>query len=216
MYNTAETAKKSWCCTTSCFGKIESDGTPPYRHSATAQSHHLEQLSTFPTYVKSHERTSINKFKFNFVTDIKPEGMKRAPLSRLLDPNVKYLWVLLKREDCADAQLAIGYEHKDSSHKYGHPTLFDNPSERRGLIGGELINRNGEWMLDNNSGRFGSGNRRARRFTGICVQDLLQLAKQHFDRYTDLKIKTGIEYSDRAWKRGIQFLFKHGRPFAFN
>lgn len=165
----------------------------------------LENLAVAPKFVKEHEQDHINKYRL----DIGDAGVSRnengkIPLSKYLNPDSTYIWVLLKLEGQEHPQIVIGYENTDEGKRYGHPTLLDDLDNRKALIAGELRFLNGKWVIDNNSGRFGTGNVKERKSSHVQKHDLMRLAKNVFNEHTDLDIVQDMRFSEQRWLRLIQ------------
>jgi hypothetical protein len=173
----------------------------------------LVDLATPPRFVKPHE-TQDNKFKLNISEFFRNEQLK-TPLKSSLDKNVNYLWLLSYNAINKLPELVIGYENADcSGNRYGHPTLAigglqddGTTSYQKGFIAGELFYKNNEWHIDNNSGRFGSGNVTAMRNNMMGKADLMDMARATFLEQTDLAVSTTKIYSRHNLKRALQGVF---------
>lgn len=166
-----------------------------------------------PTLVKSNERGYLNP-GYTDLTDLFIQGV---PPPKFV-PGQMYLWVLTE-----DDHLVIGLENAwrqggaldtdlekgisrylASKGKAGHPTLTpkwnddgtvsDDPG--RGVIGGELNFQSGQWVIDNNSGRYGTG-----PGDGSQKRDLMNHAALKFQDEANLTIGRVLTYSKSKFKR---------------
>lgn len=188
------------------FNKPKANNNNHPSQTKILTSENLESLATPPRFVKKHEEKSVNKYRISFGDMHLPvDKAGKVPLSKVMDPNVKYMWSLNKVDENSECQLVIGYENTEDGKRYGHPTLFENPEKRRALIAGELkTDKNGKWIIDNDSGRFGSGNTEARKKLNVPKHDLLLMAKNMFNEHTDLSINIDVRYSEQTWLRVLQ------------
>lgn len=201
--------------------------TPAFRNPISAQSKPspfaaalssvsnsaLVDLATPPRFVKPHE-TQDNKFKLN-ISEFFRNEQRTTPLKSSLDNNVNYLWLFSYNAINKQPELVIGYEHADcNGNRYGHPTLAieglqgdGTISYQQGFIAGELFYKNNEWHIDNNSGRFGSGNVTAMQNHMVGKADLMDMARAAFLEQTDLAVSTTKIYSRHNFKRTLQGAF---------
>ncbi|TGL16858.1 polymorphic toxin-type HINT domain-containing protein, partial [Leptospira meyeri] len=108
-----------------------------------------------------------NKGLFTHDSEIDSNGnIIKNPTAQTLqgfkpDPkNKDYIWVVDKQ-----GTVIIGQEYSTGS-KLGHPTLNGN----YGRIGGELKNENGQWIINNRSGRFGGNKTDDQQMQNIADQ----------------------------------------------
>jgi hypothetical protein len=169
--------------------------------------------SRTPTTVKPNERGYLNP-GYTDLTDCFEQGI--AP-SRF-QPGQMYLWVLTgddhlviglenawRQGEALDVELERGIsEYLAYKGKAGHPTLTpkwdpdgtvsDDPGQA--AIGGELNYVNGQWVIDNNSGRYGSG-----PGDGSRKRDLMNHAARKLKLEANLEIGLVNTYSKSLFKR---------------
>ena len=169
----------------------------------------IASLAMAPRYVKAHEQGAVNRFATDLTAGKMPRDANgKIPLSKVLDPGLRYLFVLEPPPaDKPDAKpkVRLGFEHRDESgNAFGHPTLFGENEEKSGLIGGELYNRDGKWIMDNNSGRWGSGSTEELSAADVHKRDLLKMAADAVNDKTDLDVTSAIQFSEHRVKRVFQ------------
>lgn len=166
-----------------------------------------------PAYVKDNERGYLNPG----YTDLTDCFEKHIAPPRFV-PGQMYLWVLTgddhlviglenawKQGGALDTDLERGISnYLESKGKAGHPTLTprwnddgsvsDDPGQA--CIGGELNFTDGHWVIDNNSGRYGSG-----PGDGSRKRDLMNHAARKFQQEVNLTIGLVNTYSKNAFKR---------------
>jgi hypothetical protein len=174
----------------------------------------MSQLATRPpVYVKPNEVGYLNA-GYTDLTDCFEQGI---PPPKFV-PGQMYLWVLTgedhlviglenawRQGEALDVEIEKGIStYLASKGKAGHPTLTprfnddgtisDDPG--RAAIGGELNYSGGQWVIDNNSGRYGSG-----PGDGSRKRDLMNRAARKFKAEANLTIGLVNTYSKNVFKR---------------
>lgn len=176
-----------------------------------------QTLTARPAFVRPSEIRNKNKSSINLNDPALPRENGKVPLSRVLKPHARYLWVMTPPEtEGGRPVIHIGFEYenphpehahsalpwKNDAGKFGHPTLLDPGTERRAVLAGELIFRNGAWTINNDSGRWHAGNPKKLKELGVHKADLMAAAAQCIHEQTDLSIGQGQQYSGN----GIAFV----------
>jgi hypothetical protein len=168
-------------------------------------------LARDPAFIKNHEVVQ-NKLKFDVAKMVAENNNQPIRLSEFLCKDMRYLWVVKNNSASGKPELVVGYEHDDDAgNRYGHPTLAltqtdDGVVYEKGYIAGELFHKDGEWKIDNNSGRFGSGNIDAMNDAKIGKKALMKGAAALFNKQTDINPSVEAIFSKHAVKRLIQSL----------
>jgi hypothetical protein len=133
---------------------------------------------------------------------VKLEIAAQAARFRPLE-NVTYLWVLGPKgelrvgvetqtprpTDSSQVGREIEFHERDfAPHEqhYGHPTLVYDLPRHEALYAGELFSKDGQWLINADSGRFGRGRRTAEQ-----GRQLLAQAQMLFKNYARLDVHIG-------------------------